>query len=78
MKTFLCCAVLLAAALLSACTSPHPPLPTVRSVDLDRYTGTWYEIARLPNRFQSMCGSDTRAVYRAEGETVSVVNRCRA
>lgn len=69
--------ILFAAALLSACTTPHPPLPTVRSVDLGRYTGTWYEIARLPNRFQSMCVSDTRAVYRAEGETVSVVNRCR-
>jgi apolipoprotein D and lipocalin family protein len=77
MKSFFCCAVWLAAALLSACSSPQPPLPTVRSVDLDRYTGTWYEIARLPNRFQSMCVSDTRAVYRRDGETVSVANRCR-
>lgn len=70
-------APLFAAALLAACTSPHPPLPTVRAVELDRYYGSWYEIARLPNRFQSMCVSDTRAVYRPDGENVSVVNRCR-
>jgi apolipoprotein D and lipocalin family protein len=28
---------------------------TVDSVDLPRYTGLWYEIARLPNRFQRKC-----------------------
>lgn len=68
---------LFGAALLAACAAPHPPLPTVRAVELSRYSGTWYEIARLPNRFQSMCVSDTSAVYRPDGETVSVVNRCR-
>lgn len=66
-----------AGALLAACTTPAPPLPTVQAVDLGRYYGTWYEIARLPNRFQSMCVSDTRAVYRPDGKQVSVVNQCR-
>jgi apolipoprotein D and lipocalin family protein len=70
-------AILFSAALLAACTSTHPPLSTVRAVELERYYGTWYEIARLPNRFQSMCVSDTRAMYRPDGENVSVVNRCR-
>ena len=28
------------------------PLPTVSSVDLKRYGGKWYEVARLPNSFQ--------------------------
>lgn len=65
------------AALVSACSTPHAPLPTVAAVDLERYAGTWYEIARLPNRFQSKCVSDTSATYRMEGDTVSVVNRCR-
>ena len=38
---------------LAACSSPpHQPLPTVPIVDLKRYSGHWYEIARLPNRFQ--------------------------
>jgi apolipoprotein D and lipocalin family protein len=69
-------AALAASALLAAC-APHPPLPTVQSVELARYYGTWYEIARLPNRFQAMCASDTRATYRPDGENVSVLNSCR-
>lgn len=68
---------LAAAVLLAACTTPHAPLPTVQAVDLARYYGTWYEIARLPNSFQSMCASDIRATYRANGENVSVLNECR-
>ena len=69
-------ATVLAAALLVACATSHPRLPTVGAVELGRYYGTWYEIARLPNRFQSMCVSDTRAEYRPDGENVSVVNQC--
>ena len=69
--------VLFAAALLSACASPPAPLPTVQRVDLARYVGDWYEIAMLPNRFQSMCVADTRATYRIDGEAVSVLNQCR-
>lgn len=66
-----------AAVLLTACAPTYPSLPTVHSVDLDRYYGTWYEIARLPNRFQAMCASDTQATYRPDGNKVRVVNRCR-
>ena len=49
----------------------------VTSFDLKRYLGTWYEIARLPNRFQSMCVSDVRATYRREGDDIAVLNQCR-
>jgi len=66
-----------AAALLAGCTTHHPPLPTVHAVDLKRYSGTWYEIARLPNSFQSMCASDTQATYQPDGKAVAVLNRCR-
>jgi apolipoprotein D and lipocalin family protein len=65
------------ALLMSACTSSRPPLPTVEAVDLDRYVGTWYEIAHLPNFFQSKCASDTQATYRQDGKDVEVVNQCR-
>jgi apolipoprotein D and lipocalin family protein len=54
------------------------PLQAVKSVDLARYCGTWYEIARLPNRFQKECVSDVTATYTLlEDGTVRVVNRCR-
>jgi apolipoprotein D and lipocalin family protein len=49
----------------------------VASVDLNRYMGKWYEIAKIPNRFQKKCAGDTTAEYelRADG-TVLVVNSC--
>lgn len=54
-----------------------PPLETVPRVDLQRYAGTWYEIAAFPQRFQRGCTATT-ATYalRADGD-VDVVNRCR-
>jgi apolipoprotein D and lipocalin family protein len=64
-----------------ACHAPRPdaaPLPTAAHVDLDRYAGRWYEIARIPNRFQRQCISDSSATYtRGADGTVAVVNRCR-
>lgn len=76
MKPPLFIVVICTSFLLAACTT-HPPLETVKSVDLNRYYGTWYEIARLPNRFQKMCASDTRATYQPDGEDVTVLNQCR-
>jgi apolipoprotein D and lipocalin family protein len=51
---------------------------TVPSVDLDRYVGQWYEVARFPNSFQDDCVGDVRATYvrRADGR-IDVVNECR-
>jgi len=54
-----------------------PPLETVADVDLQRYTGTWYEIARFPHRFQKDCYA-TRAVYTLrEDGLIGVYNECR-
>ena len=54
------------------------PPPTVASVDLDRYAGRWFEIARFPNRFQRQCVSDVTATYTLLADArVEVVNRCR-
>ncbi|MFT6861874.1 MAG: apolipoprotein D and lipocalin family protein [Akkermansiaceae bacterium] len=39
-------------ALLVSCSQSHPPLETVRDLDLNRYDGEWHEVARLPNRFE--------------------------
>lgn len=64
--------------LLSACAGVDrkDPLPTVESVDLARYTGTWYEIARLPMYFQRHCRhSKTEYTSRPDG-TIGVHNEC--
>lgn len=54
------------------------PLRVVPSVDLKRYAGTWYEIARYPNRFQRSCSGEVTANYtlRPDGR-ISVLNQCR-
>jgi apolipoprotein D and lipocalin family protein len=54
------------------------PLTVISEVDLNRYVGTWYEIARLPNSFQEHCVGDVTATYTlADDGTIVVVNRCR-
>lgn len=54
------------------------PLRVVDSVDLSRYQGRWYEVARLPNRFEEKCAGDVTAEYtlRPDGR-ITVLNSCR-
>jgi apolipoprotein D and lipocalin family protein len=71
-------AVALQSPLLRAETPSSNEVRSVPLVDLDRYAGDWFEIARYPNRFQRSCAGDVRASYarRPDGR-VDVVNRCR-
>jgi len=51
---------------------------TIAALDVPRYMGTWFEIARFPNRFQKKCVSHTRADYTLQSDgTVQVRNRCK-
>lgn len=63
--------------LVAACRSAQPPLEVVAQLDLDRYMGTWYEIASYPQRFQRGCVA-TQAHYalRDDGR-IAVANECR-
>jgi apolipoprotein D and lipocalin family protein len=76
---------LIGLGILAAATAapgvPQGTEPVVRSVDavdLERYAGRWFEIARLPNRFQKRCGCCVTASYelRPDGR-LTVVNECR-
>jgi len=71
-------ALMLATTLQTAVAQTQAPVRTVPFVDLDRYVGGWFEIARFPNRFQHECVGDVRATYarRPDGR-IDVVNRCR-
>lgn len=54
------------------------PLTTVPTLDVPRYMGTWYEIAKLPNWFQRKCAGSTRAQYSLQANgNVQVANSCR-
>ena len=53
-------------------------LDTVVNFNLQKYVGVWYQIAHIPNRFQAMCVSDTKARYEiTSSERIKVVNSCR-
>jgi apolipoprotein D and lipocalin family protein len=53
-----------------------PTLRTVAHVDLERYVGTWHEIANFPQSFQRGCTATT-ATYAIRGDgQIDVVNRC--
>jgi apolipoprotein D and lipocalin family protein len=68
---------------LAACASPpvnrdqSVPLEAVSSVDLDRYQGLWYEIARFPNRFEENCEGVTAEYALRDDGLIRVVNTCR-
>lgn len=65
-------------ALVGACGGNHAPMDTVSYVEPTEYAGLWYEVAKIPNRFQDQCATDTTAAYTllADGN-LEVENRCR-
>jgi apolipoprotein D and lipocalin family protein len=69
-----CCA---AAGMAGGCVTPGPALTTVSNVDLQRYAGTWYEIARYPVSFQDGCVGVTATYTLRDDGRVNVVNVCR-
>lgn len=52
-------------------------LKVVKYVDLKKYVGLWYEIAKIPNRFQKHCKRGTTAQYRLlDNGKIEVINSC--
>lgn len=60
--------------LASGCASPPE---VVSRVDVSRYMGRWYEIARFPAPFQDDCVATTATYGLREDGKVSVLNACR-
>ena len=60
---------------LAAADGSVRPVP---HVDLTRYAGQWFEIARYPNWFQKKCAGDVAVIYSLnEDGRLTVDNRCR-
>jgi apolipoprotein D and lipocalin family protein len=66
------------ALLLTAVPACHEaPLDVVEAVDLQRFQGEWYEIAKLPRVTQADCtGTTARYEMKSDGDLV-VTNACR-
>lgn len=49
----------------------------VASVDLKRFAGKWFEIARFPNKFQKKCVGNITAEYTLKSDNeIEVLNTC--
>ena len=60
----------------SAVLADNKDPQVVKSVDLNRYMGRWYEIAHSPNFFQGGCLQSTAEYALKSDGTVSVYNVC--
>ena len=72
----------LAGLVLTACMSQpdyraqETAPPTVPHVDLEKYAGLWYEIARYPNSFEKDCAGVTAEYAQRDDGRISVINTC--
>src|SRR5690349_30952 len=67
------CVFLFAASLLGCASTPR----TVRRVELDRYVGKWYEIAKYPQPYEEGCVASTSTYAPLAGGKIWVVSECR-
>lgn len=55
----------------------RPELQTVPNVDLQKYLGVWYEIARFPHSFEKDCVAVTATYTMRPDGQIHVLNQCR-
>lgn len=68
----------LASAQAQSTEAPPAPLEAIASLDVARYMGTWYEVAKYPNWFQKRCIANTSASYAVQPNgMLQVLNRCQ-
>jgi apolipoprotein D and lipocalin family protein len=69
--------VVITALLFHGCTTTSELyLPTVKSVDVNKYMGKWYEIAKYENRFEIDCEQASANYSLNDDGTIKVVNSC--
>jgi len=73
LKRFFLLAIIL---FFTACSQKNLPLETVKQVDINKYLGTWYEIARYEHFFEKDCKNVTANYSLMDEETIKVINKC--
>ena len=68
---------LLLSVLLFSKISIAQDLETVSAVDLQKYSGKWFEIASFPQRFQKGCNCTTAEYTLTSKNYLIVENRCK-
>jgi apolipoprotein D and lipocalin family protein len=70
----LCCCLLFAGCSIPKELSTES-IPVVKNFDLNRYLGTWYEVARLPHSFENGLDSVTATYSLRDDGQVVVLNK---
>lgn len=78
MKKYLNILVFLIVSLffVSCATKEPTDLKTVQKVDLQRYLGDWYEIARYEHKFQKDCKNVKANYSLRDDKKIQVINSC--
>ena len=63
--------------ILTGCKTVENPPRTVEKVDIEKYAGTWYEIASFPAPFQEGCTCTTAEYISTDKGYLKVLNKCR-
>ena len=58
------------------CSSHQPPLKTVEKVDIQKYLGRWYEIARYEHSFEVGCRNVSANYTLLDDGKIAVLNSC--
>lgn len=67
--------LVLIAALLSGCTGIPDGVTAINGFEINRYMGTWYEIARLDHRFERGLNNISATYTLSEDGGVNVLNK---
>ena len=75
---FFTLAILTAVSAISAFgQTAEKNVTAVAKVDLQKYSGKWFEIAKYPNKFQKQCVGNTTATYTVKPDNkLEVLNQC--
>lgn len=76
MKNLIKAALPVVLTLFGCSSANYPPLDVVDKVDINRYIGKWYEIARLPFSQQEGCSCTTAEYEIIDATTLRVINKC--
>jgi apolipoprotein D and lipocalin family protein len=71
------CLLLILFTSTASFSAGFPTLNTVDYVELDRYLGKWYEIARFEQKFQKGCTAVTAEYSMRKDGDIKVLNSCR-
>ena len=75
MRRVSACICQIAAMVLGGCASVPEGLEPVKGFELDRYLGTWHEIARLDHSFERGLSKVTAEYTKQDDGSIQVVNR---